>query len=247
MWFENLTWPDFDMWQSYNPHYEYRVVARAISGGPVYFTDKAGKEIAANILPLVLSDGKLIRMDEPVRPTRRSLFENPCKSLKAMTAFAPCRKGGAIGAWNMNISSAQVEAKISPSDIEGITGTQFVVYEYYSKKASKLGKDEEMKVTLSSWDARLYSVYPLKHGFAPIGLTDKYIPVGTLKEADVSQKEASITLMESGPFKAYSEKEPVSVWVNGSQVRDGIISVSGNVITVDLPVEAGETKIVMKW
>ncbi|HEY0365338.1 MAG TPA: Sip1-related alpha-galactosidase, partial [Pyrinomonadaceae bacterium] len=69
-WTANFAYPDWDMFQSHDPHAEYHAVARAISGGPVYITDQPGKERPEILLPLVNSDGRLLMLDAPGQVSR---------------------------------------------------------------------------------------------------------------------------------------------------------------------------------
>ncbi|HLM55262.1 MAG TPA: Sip1-related alpha-galactosidase, partial [Pyrinomonadaceae bacterium] len=73
-WLSNFAYPDWDMFQSHDPRAEFHAAARAVSGGPVYVTDEAGKERADVLLPLALSDGRLLMPDEPGQVTRDTLL-----------------------------------------------------------------------------------------------------------------------------------------------------------------------------
>ena len=44
-------------------------VLRAISGGPIYVSDKLGESQADMLRPLTLSDGRILRTDRPAVPT----------------------------------------------------------------------------------------------------------------------------------------------------------------------------------
>jgi hypothetical protein len=75
-WTANFAYPDWDMFQSHDPNAEFHAVGRAISGGPVYFTDEPGKERPELLRRLAFSDGRLLMLDEPGRVTRDLLLRD---------------------------------------------------------------------------------------------------------------------------------------------------------------------------
>ncbi|CAN6165573.1 unnamed protein product [Urochloa humidicola] len=93
--------PDWDMFQSLHPAAEYHGAARAISGGPVYVSDKPGCHDLGVLRKLVLPDGSVLRARLPGRPTRDCLFTDPARDgntlLKVWNANA-C--GAVVGAFN---------------------------------------------------------------------------------------------------------------------------------------------------
>ncbi len=250
LWISNLAWPDYDMWQTHNPHRLYHAVARAISGGPVYITDKAGRERFQYLWPLVLKNGELVRVDEPGLPARKSLFNDPFTSRVPLIAFARSGAAGALAVWNVDEYLRPEKVMLAPADVEGIAGKRFAVYEYFSRKMIAAGRDEEFAVRLKSWDQRLYSVVPITNGFAAIGLTDKYVPPATVLEVKANDSSATVTLAEAGPFLAYCEKKPGTVKVNNETLDPSAVSYSQNALQLDLAKSgagAGKIKVELSW
>jgi hypothetical protein len=66
----------------------------------------------------------------------------------------------------------------------------------------------------------LYYVVPVKDGFASLGLTNKYNAPATILNEEWKPKSIAITLYEGGLFKAYSNKKPSKIMVNGKQVTN---------------------------
>jgi prepilin-type processing-associated H-X9-DG protein len=52
------------MFKTHDQHVDYHTVARAMSGGPVYITDIAGRERFDVLWPLILQTGELLRVAE---------------------------------------------------------------------------------------------------------------------------------------------------------------------------------------
>lgn len=91
LWMGNFIHPDWDMFQSTHPCAEFHAASRAISGGPIYVSDKVGKHDFNLLKTLVLPDGSLLRCDYYALPTRDCLFENPLHNGKTMLKI-----------WNLN-------------------------------------------------------------------------------------------------------------------------------------------------
>jgi len=239
LWFTQVSWPDYDMWMTHDKNVEYYSVEHAISGGPVYTTDKPGREKFEKLWPLIFADGKVIRTDQPALPVKKYLLNNPYFELTPMSGFAPIRDSGMLAAWNVDRFYRPIKAEFSPSDVEGIKGEQFAVYEQFSKKLMVLGRDETFPVRLGSWDVKLYSIVPIQNGFAPIGLVNKFVSPAAILEVKQEQGRAMVRLVESGTFAAYCAKAPKEIMLNHAALSSGAISYSDGLLKIDLTSLAG--------
>ena len=226
LWFGQMVYPDYDEFESYNPNGAFHAIARAISDGPVYVTDKPGKQDFDVLWPLVYRDGRIIRTDEPARPTEDCLFQ--VQDPKPFKAFSMSGKIGLLAVWNL-ADTDSVSGTFKPADIHGIRGDKFLVYEYFSKSHMIVSREQDVPLALGRMGYRLYYVSPITDGFAPVGLSDKYNAPGTIEEIRREENVVTVKLGESGPFIAYSSKSPKEVSVNGSKCSfryaDRIISV----------------------
>src|SRR4051812_29543583 len=115
-WLANFAYPDWDMFQSHDPAAEYHAVARAVSGGPVYFTDEAGKERPEILKRLALSDGRLLMADEPAQVTRDLLLSDPSIEPTALKVFArvtrPGLSVGVVAAFHVNKTEPRVAGRL---------------------------------------------------------------------------------------------------------------------------------------
>jgi len=232
LWMQNLVYPDYDMWMTHDNYAEYHAVARAISGGPIYITDKPGQTQLEKIQPLVLSNGEIIRVDAPGLPCRSSILEDPSASGKPLLAFARSGDAGILAAWNVSKKFKTVKAEISPLDVDGIKGDKFGVYDYFAGKLRVLSREQKMQLNMQPWDVKLYSVVPIVDGFAPIGLVKKYIAPGTIKEIKRSPGSVKITLAEFGTFGAYCEQKPKTVKLHGAKLSDEFIEFKDGLLLV---------------
>jgi len=234
LWFTQLLWPDYDMWMSHDGHPEYYTVEHAISGGPIYTTDKPGKEKFEYYWPLILSDGLVIRPDQPALPTRKCLLNDPRTDLIPLSAFAPAGEAGMLAVWNVDKFFRPVKAELAPSDVEGIEGEKFAIYEYFSGKLLVKGRNENFSEKLKGWEVKLYSVVPVKDGFAPIGLVNKYISPATISQVKREPGKVTVELKEPGTFAAYCERKPKQVKRDGAVLSEQLIEYSNNLLKIKM-------------
>ena len=193
---------DYDMWWTDDGQAKKNSLLRAVSGGPIYISDTMDRSRADILKPLMLDDGKILRCDRPATPTGDCIFSAPSNSNSIFKVQNICGDSGAVAVFNLNNKNKKVSGTISPSDVEGISGEEFVVYEHFSKSAVLLKKDETLGVTLNdNDDFKLFIVVPLKDGFAPIGRVDKFISPKSIKA--VNGKE--VELYENGTYAVWED------------------------------------------
>lgn len=124
------------MFQSKHPYAEMHAAARAVSGGPVYVSDKPGVHDPQLLKRLVFPDGTILRTQSPARPTVDCLFKNVMED--GVTALKIWSRnhagGGVVAAFNVQGASWSrrdrkyvqqllvppfVRAEIRPLDIGG--------------------------------------------------------------------------------------------------------------------------------
>ena len=74
---DQLYYCDFDMWWTQHSSAKQSSVLRALSGGPIYISDKVGETDPKYLLPLLDKDGYIKRCDHAARPTIDCLFSDP--------------------------------------------------------------------------------------------------------------------------------------------------------------------------
>ena len=190
-------WCDWDMWWTNDPQALKNSVLRAISGGPIYVSDKLGESQADMLRPLTLSDGRILRTDRPAVPTADCLTEDPERSGKPFKLQSLCGQSGVVAVFNLSRENTRVEGRLSPADVDGLVEDTYVVYEHFSRDVRILRRTEAMDILLPSQkDFRLYLIIPYRDGYAPIGLCDKFIAPKTIESIDGEQ----VRLRESGLF-----------------------------------------------
>lgn len=192
---------DWDMWWTDDGQAEKNSILRAISGGPIYVSDTLGRSRAEVLKPLVFEDGRILRCDNPAVPTLDCLTENPVESGKIFKLQNTSNGCGMLAAFNLDAEEKSVCGSVSPKDITGLAGTEFAVYEHFSKEMRVLKADESFELELSSHgDYRLYVIVPLENGCGMIGRTDKFISPASYGY----NKKGEVEFLEDGPY-AYVE------------------------------------------
>jgi hypothetical protein len=212
LYFGQMVYPDFDMFESNNPHAAYHAVARAINNGPVYVTDKPGKQDFEILRSLCYSDGKLIRASKPLIPTEDCLFQ--LQGPKPFKAFSTTGDVGLLGVWNL-ADAEKVQGTISPADVTGIEGERFMVYEHFTHQIWDVTVNDEIKVELPRMGCKLYYIIPATKNAAPVGLIGKYNAPGTIVHKKTGSNKMEITVADHGRFAAIVPENPKTVLLDG--------------------------------
>jgi raffinose synthase len=217
-WLSGLSTPDFDMFQSHHQDGVVHALLRAVSGGPVYFTDSPGKEDWALLRKLISSDGRLLRADLPARPTRDVLLSDPMEKAIALKAFTRAGSGGAVAVFNVFRGHESISARVKASDVEGLNPGRYFLYEHFSGEHGVLDWNESRRFELEIAGKKLFLFAPLENGVAVMGLLDKFL---SLKGIEAMQWQAGVlrvTLRDSGRFGFYSERPVLKVTEQGREI-----------------------------
>ena len=188
---------DWDMFWSDDAQSVKNSVLRAISGGPVYVSDKLGRSKKDVLMPLCLNDGRILRCDRPAVPTRDCLIGDPETSGKPFKVQNTLKGSGAVAMFDLDAEGNAVSGTLSPSDVHGLKGERFAVYEHFTQSTFVMNLNERMPVTLDGRDDfRLYLFVPIRDDFAVIGRTNKYMSPLTVKNASRERVE----LAEAGDY-----------------------------------------------
>ncbi len=220
-WMGEFVLPDWDMFQSGHPSGAFHAAARAISGGPVYVSDKPDAHDFTLLRKLVLSDGTVPRTLRPARPTRRCLFLDPTRDECLLTVFSRNGFSGVIGAFNLHApdTGKEIAGAIRPTDVEGLSGDRFAVYAHHSGALVPRVAGEDTPIVLGPLGCEVFTVAPIVDGFAPIGLTDKINSGGTIRSLRAGRSWVAIELRDGGEFLAWCERAPKEVRVDRSPVE----------------------------
>ncbi len=219
LWQGQVYWGDHDMFHS-NDEFagEIMAVTKAMSGAPVYLSDKPEDFEPTNILPLCYEDGRLPRPLAPAVVSSDSLFFEPGVG-GLYKAFAPLNDGSvAIHVMNLSDGEQRIRGNVKRSDYIQAGGMiqpwagrwkmpeeGLVVYDVLAGTGSKFGGKHKVELN-KPLAHRLLQLSPIRDGWAFIGRTDKYLCAATGRVLSSTESEFRIELEETGPFAIYSAK-----------------------------------------
>lgn len=224
LWFGEFMHPDWDMFQSGHAFGAYHAAARAVSGGPVYVSDKPGKHDFELLRSLTCFDGSVLRCDGPALLTADLLCRDPTRERVLCKVWNRSADAAVIGAFHAQ-TGADTAAReplygtLGPSDVPGLEGEDFACYSYRARKLELLGKRQRREVVLEHAGYELFTLAPLVHGFAPIGLTDKMNSRAAVRSFRWDGRRTEMRLRDGGDFLAFSEHAPEAVHANGQAVK----------------------------
>lgn len=194
---------DWDMWWSDDGQAEKNSILRGISGGPIYVSDPIGRSKKEILDPLVLSDGRILRCDRPAMPTADCLTKNPETSGEPFKVQNICGDSGILAAFNLDREDLAVQGTISPSDVEGLEGETFAVYEYFTGEVQILNREARIPLALRNGNEyKLYLFVPYVQDFAALGDVSKFVAPKTIryKEGDRIQmyEDVPCTCVKNG-------------------------------------------------
>ncbi len=241
IYFSQMVYPDFDMFQSHNPNAVLHALARTINNGPIYLTDNPGKQNFDILNKIVFSDGKSIRSETALLPTEDCLFQ--VQEARLFKAYSKVRTRGLLVL--MNLADADsVQGKFRPADVHGIKGDSFAIYECFSGNIRLANRDDSFEVALPRMGYQLQYVVPVKNGFAAFGLTNKYNAPATIIAESYTSTKATISLYEGGTFKAYSKEPPDKILIAGKAQS---FSYKDHIITVEIGNSLKKPVLVIVW
>ena len=166
---------DFDMWWSRHESADQSAILRAISGGPVYVSDKIGESEPDVLRPLMDNSGRLYRFPHAAMPTVDCFFTDCAASGVPLKLFNRCGDNFAAAAWD--ISGGPVEDELSVSDVPGIdSGVKYLAYEYFSKKSQRFDLEHSIRFSLEKNGVLAWSIFPIRDGKVRAAGLDKYFP-----------------------------------------------------------------------
>ena len=221
-----FSYVDGDMMQTHDVTAKINIVLHALSGGSVYLSDHIGKTIPEVARAFADSTGRLYRCDKIGLPTLDRFFVDSTKESVLLKFQNMAKTTGYVGVINVNLSGETITDTVSPSDVYGLCGDEFIMYKYFGKNFDKVKLNDKIEVTLEECDTDMYQFTPITDGFAFLGNTDKYVSAAAVEERFDFNGRILLTLREGGNFAYYCEK-PHELYINNMKVNpesNGIVN-----------------------
>ena len=220
LWLGECVLPDWDMFWSGEAAAPYNARARAVSGGPVYVSDRPGRTDAALLNRFLAADGKLLRADRPARPTPDALFHDPAEAGTPIKAFTTTGEAAVLGLFHPQrpVEGVRIDAWAAPATIPGVAADRFAAWSCDRGYLGIVGRDAGIPVSLDPLEAELLTFAPLVDGVAAIGLTEKFLPAAAVRSVERGASEATIELRGGGPFAVVAERPIRGIALDGDPV-----------------------------
>ena len=228
---------DWDMfWTKHEDSVKHSLL-RAISGGPVYFSDKIGNTTLEVLKPLIYEDGRILMMDRAAKPTEDCIFSDPMESgvlkLHNVASWGQDSKGGGIAAYNLTDKRQTYTFK--PADIPDIeVADTYWVYDFFGKKVFALNRNESYEEILEADGFSWFVILPKKKTASCLGLLTKYVGFTAVESMQENDDTLIAVVAETGVAGWISERKPKKVMVNANDVTEKVRK-EGNLYSVPLP------------
>ncbi len=214
---------DWDMFQSGNTAGEFHAIARAISGGPVYCTDRTDGIRADILRRLHDAEGRVPRCTDAGRPVRDSLFFDPERDAVPFKIFNRSGRGFLLGAFHCSKTTQRVRGEVKAGDVCGTErNKRYAVHSFTRGFLGVYGTEEKIPVELDRFGAELFRIQPVENGQACFGLIDKYNAEGFLvhREGDTAE------VTDDGVLGYVAERDGTFVYEQRA-VRKGKVNIMG--------------------
>ena len=194
VWHANIMYCDFDMWWTpegcSNP--QQSGVLRAISGGPVYISDKVGQTDSDAIYPISGNDGRVYKLDNNALPTLDIFYVNSRTDNVLLKTYN--NYGDNLALALFNICDDTLNESFALDIIPIIDGNkEYIAYEYFTKKFTRVSKNTVINTSLDVDGVLSYSLYPIEADengeYIILGDCDRYIGIATKDKKKVYVKE----------------------------------------------------------
>ena len=207
-WHNIIYYGDWDMFWSSHPYAGKHALLRALSGGPIYVSDRVGETSPEVLRPLCYEDGTILRAPQAALPTADCLLSDPEKSgyLKLQNA---CNGVGYLAAYSYADHEITVPMRLADiSLLPQKPGTTYAVYCPTTHTGFVAACGCAWDCILPAEDYCLYQAAPIRNGIAILGRADKYLSSHAITAIEETPAGLTVTLKEAGPLLIYAQSRP---------------------------------------
>jgi raffinose synthase len=212
LWFGAFQQIDWDMFHSQHAMGWFHAAARAVSGGPVYVSDKPGAHDPAVLRAVAMSGGRVPRALDAGRPGRSSLYGGT----PLLTVVNRNRHGDVVGVFHREQTGSPVTATIggdelptSPDDTspDDTSPDDIAAYGFRSRQVARGG----LVLTLAPQEWEVVTLSPITEGLAIFGLAQLLNPGGAIDHISWHDGLCTIDLGDGGELVGWAERKPTVV------------------------------------
>ncbi|MDX2077868.1 MAG: Sip1-related alpha-galactosidase [bacterium] len=221
MWFGEFLHPDWDMFQSAHPVGGFHAAGRAVSGSPIYVSDKPDAHNFDLLKKLVLADGRVLRPIDIGRPTPDCLFHDPTQEDVLLKIYNRNAIGAVLGVFNAKHEGDAIKGHVSLADIPNMPDDLSLVYTYSTGDMQFLAEDGALDVSLAPLGYDILTIIPIKQGIAPIGLVEMFNSAGAITAYHWHKNSCRLDVRGQGKFVIYAQNAPSDMTYNGNPLVYG--------------------------
>ena len=204
IWLSRFVWCDWDMFQTSHIYGSYHAAARAVSGSPVYVSDRVDAHDFDLIRSLTDREGKVMLALDVAMPTEDCLFADPSQEKSLYKIFNRNRFGSVIGVFAFGGEKQTV--RVSPADVPGNGKGTYAAYSHRTGETALLTREEAMEVSLEGMQWDIITFAKVEEGFAILGLTEKLNCGGAVKALEPAGDKMRVQLADRGTLLFYREQ-----------------------------------------
>jgi len=204
LWFQEIVYPDYDMFQTHHSAARCFAALNALSGGPLYTTDLPEKMDVGLLRKLINDDGTLLRPDQPARPCAECLLIEPMSGAVPLAAFAPVGDGCVAVAMNIGPDDKPLDFSLSIKALQMPSAPRYAVYSHFAGDLRLEKPAGRITGSLAQMEPEVYCVVPVRQKFAALGLIDRLLAPAGISRQERADNEIRIGLTSPGLFGAYS-------------------------------------------
>ena len=232
MWFGQFVHPDWDMFQSGHAMGAFHAAGRAISGSPVYVSDKPDAHDFDLLRKLVCADGTVLRCTEPGLPSPDCLFRDPTRENVLLKIFNFNPHGAVLGVFHTKYdggASVPITGTVSLADVPGLPAGRYAVLAHCSGEVRLLATGETWPVRLEFGQWEIFTVAPWQEGRAVLGLADKLNSGGAVRDLRHAAGRSVFRIMDGGILILAAARSPAAITVDAAPVTWRFDAVIGKV------------------
>ena len=239
LWFGEFIHPDWDMFQSGHATGAFHAAGRAVSGGPIYVSDKPGTHDAQQFARLAFHDGTAARCLAPGRPSPASLFADPCGSAVPLRIFNHTVAGAVVGVFDCRTpatdDTTQVPSRSAIGHADVPDSLAPAVAWVHGGAARLLAAGETVPVALAPLQAEVVTlarIWPVTAGpVAVIGLERLACPGAGIAAITHHGNRLRLAVRDGGTVLLWTAKAPQNATLDDGQqaateLRDGLLRVT---------------------
>ena len=205
-WLGKIFWPDFDMFQTNDIFAETFARMLAVSGSPIYTTDRPEQIDPVLLKRLALPDGTIPRFDDLAEVLPSRFFDNPYAQGNVLAVSARKGKTVVLGLFNTIETGQSCSGKIALKEL-GLNQRCFVYSDAGQFEPHVVGADGVIPFALGKMKSDLVTVAPVEGGFALIGNVDYLAAPAVVESIERDGDGVTVSLKAPGTILAYSEHE----------------------------------------